>query len=142
MAAYGLAVVSNDILLVRLSSITSAPGSWTLPGGGIDPGEHPRKAVLRELEEETGLTGKVTHLLGVDSQASTRPISDDVIEHYHAIRIVYRVQVSRDDPLQIIDVGGSSDDVRWFPLSQAANERLVPLAEWGLTLHDTAGTNP
>ena len=31
-----------------------AAGAWQLPQGGIDPGENPRDAVLRELEEEIG----------------------------------------------------------------------------------------
>ena len=32
---------------------------WQMPQGGIDPGESPREAVMRELEEETG-TAKAT----------------------------------------------------------------------------------
>ena len=31
------------------------PGAWQMPQGGIDPGETPRAAALRELEEETGV---------------------------------------------------------------------------------------
>ncbi len=31
------------------------PGAWQMPQGGIDPGETPRDAALRELEEETGV---------------------------------------------------------------------------------------
>ena len=30
------------------------PEAWQMPQGGIDPGESPRQAALRELEEETG----------------------------------------------------------------------------------------
>ncbi len=33
-----------------------SPGAWQMPQGGIDKGETPRAAALRELEEETGLS--------------------------------------------------------------------------------------
>jgi putative (di)nucleoside polyphosphate hydrolase len=39
------------------------PGAWQMPQGGIDDGETPRKAALRELEEETG-TNKAEILRG------------------------------------------------------------------------------
>jgi len=32
-----------------------SPGAWQMPQGGIDPGESPEQAVLRELQEETGI---------------------------------------------------------------------------------------
>lgn len=33
-----------------------APPAWQMPQGGMDPGETPREAALRELAEETGVT--------------------------------------------------------------------------------------
>lgn len=45
----------DRILLVRFEF--PARTIWATPGGGIEPGETPEHAVVRELEEETGLTG-------------------------------------------------------------------------------------
>jgi 8-oxo-dGTP pyrophosphatase MutT (NUDIX family) len=43
----------GQVLLVRQSY---SPG-WRLPGGGVDRGEPPKLAVMRELAEEVGLSG-------------------------------------------------------------------------------------
>ncbi len=39
--------------------------AWQMPQGGVDPGEDPREAALRELEEETGIT---RDLVSVEAQ--------------------------------------------------------------------------
>jgi len=41
-----------------------------IPGGGVEPGEDPRSAVLRELQEETGYVPGAIELLGVSSRES------------------------------------------------------------------------
>ncbi len=40
--------------LVFVGERARLPGAWQMPQGGIDPGEAPRAAVLRELREEIG----------------------------------------------------------------------------------------
>ena len=37
---------------------------WTLPKGIIDKGEQPEESAVREIKEETGLTGKIIDALG------------------------------------------------------------------------------
>jgi putative (di)nucleoside polyphosphate hydrolase len=42
----------NKVFVARRIDMTS--DAWQMPQGGIDPGEEPRDAALRELREETG----------------------------------------------------------------------------------------
>ena len=54
IAAYAVILREDRILLSRLSPNVSHSELWTLPGGGLDHGESPRDAVVREVYEETG----------------------------------------------------------------------------------------
>jgi len=57
-------------LLITKRNIEPGIGKWALPGGFIESGETPEEACLRELKEETGLTGRVERLLGAYLQRS------------------------------------------------------------------------
>jgi 8-oxo-dGTP pyrophosphatase MutT (NUDIX family) len=55
--AAGIAFIcQNDstVLLVKRSQNVNEPGTWGLPGGRVEPGEHPFTAAVREVEEELG----------------------------------------------------------------------------------------
>jgi len=128
VAAYGLVQRDRHILLVRLTDVTPSPGSWSLPGGGIDHGEHPAQAVVRELHEETGLAGRVVELLDVDSHVRESVIDQEMIERYHALRILYRLDVESNGPLRVVDVDGSSDAPTWQAIADLDQLPLTPIA--------------
>lgn len=60
---------SRQILLVKRDRAPSK-GLWCLPTGFAEAGESIEQAALRELEEETGIKGKIIKLLDVDSYKS------------------------------------------------------------------------
>jgi 8-oxo-dGTP pyrophosphatase MutT (NUDIX family) len=119
------------ILLCKFAPGFGLSGRWTLPGGGIEFGEDPAVGVLRELEEETGLTGHVQQLLAVSSRTS-------VVEgrrgpyDLHGVRIIYRVEIT-GGRLRF-ETNGSTDSCDWLHPEDARTLPLHDLAEIGLGL--------
>lgn len=52
------------VLLVR-RAVEPARGDWDVPGGFLEPGEHPEAGLRREIGEETGLEIEIVRLLGI-----------------------------------------------------------------------------
>jgi ADP-ribose pyrophosphatase YjhB (NUDIX family) len=131
IAAYNVIVDEHgQLLLVRLSDLTEAPGAWTLPGGGVDFGEHPEDAAIRELHEETGLTGRIVELLTVDSY-HRRSRDEEGDYDYHAIRIVYRTEIEGAELVHEAD--GSTDMAQWFSFEELDEVSLVPMGALGVS---------
>ncbi|MBW2569088.1 MAG: NUDIX domain-containing protein [Deltaproteobacteria bacterium] len=61
----------EKVLLVKRNA-EPKKGFWCLPGGFMELGETPEQAALRELKEETGLSGQIEMLLGVTSDNSSQ----------------------------------------------------------------------
>ena len=87
--AYGLCRnPSGHLLLVRIASGIDK-GRWTLPGGGIEWGEHPEETVRREMQEETGITDiRNAHVTAIFSHTYLRS-EDRPYDSVHYIGIIY-----------------------------------------------------
>lgn len=129
VAAYAVVRDERDrVLLCHIHPAVGVGDVWTLPGGGLEFGEAPAQAALRELEEETGFRGEIERLLDVDDRLFT---SADGSERMHAIRIVYAVRLIGGSLRDELD--GSTDTCRWMDPDKAVRLRLGELARRAVT---------
>lgn len=128
---------SGRILLARLSALEVDVGAWTMPGGGVDFGEHPDAAAIRELEEETGLVGEIEGVAGIFSHvyhSSAFSGGDDL----HFLGIVYSMRITGGELRDEVD--GTTDTCAWLAPADLEGLRLVELAQFcvGLAFPDLA----
>ena len=109
----------NRILLfLTKAPDTSGIARWLTPGGGVDPGEDHAQAAVRELLEETGLTGID---LGEPVWSHDFDVQWDAADHDSGHAEFYTAVVDRFEPSQ----EGWTDDERvdvlehrWWSLAE------------------------
>lgn len=127
VAVYALILRDEEILLTRISERGFHSGAWTLPGGGVDHGEAPREALVREVLEECGLACTVGDLVEVDDLhvEGTAPSGRD--EDFHAIHLIFAAQVPGDLEPAVLETHGTTEAVAWVPLAEVEDGSLPVL---------------
>lgn len=132
IGAYGLLEDADSILLCRLSSqVNRWQGWWTLPGGGLEFGEHPETGMIREVEEETGLIVVPESLLGINSFTVERDGDE-----FHGIQVVYAAAVVSGSLRYELD--GTTDMCQWHRRETLADLNVVELVTKALAFQDEA----
>jgi ADP-ribose pyrophosphatase YjhB (NUDIX family) len=132
VGAYALCVDQRErILLARLSAVEVDVGAWTLPGGGLEFGEHPDAAVIRELREETGLDGEIERVAGVFSHLYRQSRAAQGRD-LHFLGVLYHVRIVGGELRDETD--GSTDTAAWLHREELGDRRLVEIAQYGVEL--------
>lgn len=115
------AKVGNDLLFMpsvasfirdgeRILLVRHFEGRWTLPGGGIEPGERPAEAARRECLEEAGIAVEILDIAGVyggPEHRITYRNGDDAMW----VVTVFDARIVEGDPKPSDD---ETIDVDWF----------------------------
>ena len=139
VAAYAVVVDGEpgaERVLLALWNEAEEP-RWTLPGGGVELRETVEEGAVREVREESGYDVELTGLLGVHSYVippsrrfvrTRRPMK--------ALRVVFGARVVGGSLTR--EVGGTTDEARWFDLREVADLPQVGLVQIGLEMWERA----
>jgi len=75
----GIMLVNRDGRVFVGQRLDATVEAWQMPQGGIDPGEEPLAAAMRELGEETGIAPDKIELVGAPDRAFTYDLPPELI---------------------------------------------------------------
>lgn len=134
-SAVRVIITDGESALLLADTDPGLPGSrwWVTPGGGIDPGETPLAAAVRELAEETGLVAEPDQLLGpVAVRTVVHGYSDQVLSQAESFFLLLVVA-----PFEVEQSGLTADELitldgwGWLPLAGLAD---LPEPVWPANL--------
>jgi len=135
-SAGGLVVdLTTDVPLGALIGRLDKRGRllWSLPKGHIEDGETPEQAAVREVAEETGISGEILGELGTIDFWFIAPGADGRARRIHKTVQHYLMRAVSGE---LSDADVEVTEVAWVPLPQISGQLAYP-DERGLI--DTAG---
>ena len=112
LAASGVVMDEDGRLLLVVRTKPPEAGSWTVPGGSVDPSETLEQAAAREVLEETGICVRIKQELW----SLTQPAGPDA---------VYEIHDFLAEPIGgTLQAGDDAGDAQWFTPQELEHAHL------------------
>jgi ADP-ribose pyrophosphatase YjhB (NUDIX family) len=94
---------------------------WSIPGGGMEPGESVTEAAKREVKEETGIDCKITGLVGIYSDPNHVAAYDD-----GEVRQEFSICLTARATGGSLRTSDESSEVEFVPAESIPRHRIHP----------------
>ena len=121
-----MALVVRDEKILMVQALRRGSLFWELPGGGIEMGETPEEAALRELKEECGLTGVISRAL------STLHCKDGSVEYVFLVDVPKEQKETVGTDPEVTEGEQSIKNVSWKTLDELSERDRAFLWSRGL----------
>ena len=107
----------DEVLLLRRKNVHGA-GTWSTPGGHLDPGESPVDCAARETREETGIEIRNVRFLG---------ITNDIFQVEQRHYITVWMEADYLSGTAAVMAAHEMSEVRWFPADALPTDLFLSL---------------
>jgi len=134
----GAVVLDGERVLLARRGRPPSQGKWSIPGGLVHLGERIEDALVREIEEESGLHVRVLGLCGVID----RVVREGDAVRYHYVIIDYIAECVGG----LLEAGSDAAEVRWVAVGDLGQydttEGLTDMVQRALAIQRAMSSQP